>query len=100
MSTVRGRTIGTSALEESGAGDLIIAGIIRLAQAAPPEHSARFKSMVKAWLTSKGADKFYMNSGIEGIQMVELAKQIMSDESIQPRHKKENIIRSFLANCR
>ncbi len=57
--------------------------ILRLAQFAPPEQAAYFRSMVKEWVTSDTS----MSNMYEGMQIRDIVqfKKLMSDVSVVPR---------------
>ncbi|MGG1516379.1 polysaccharide lyase family 8 super-sandwich domain-containing protein [Paenibacillus oryzisoli] len=78
----RGREIARFSSSDHDTAYRIIRAMAKLAQFAPEDHSANFKSMVKTW----DADYAYANrySG-STIDMIKLLKAIISDSSIPVR---------------
>lgn len=83
MDSVKGRSISRAADSDHITGRSIIMTLLRLAQSAPPEQSAKIKSMAKEWVLKDTTFENYY----AGLPLYELnlLKQLMQDESITPR---------------
>lgn len=94
MDIVHGRGISRQAEQEHNIGRNIISVISLLAESAPTDKAANFKSMVKSWIQSDITFNNYYTEYSEGTSAVsglpisvyqtQLLKSIMQDSSINP----------------
>lgn len=82
MDLSRGREISRNAFQDHVTGHFVMQALIRVAQSAPASDAEAIKSMIKEWIAADTYRSFYADASIN---MMVLAKQIMSDSSIQPR---------------
>ncbi len=82
MDMVRGRNISRDYEQDHEAGHRAIGAIIRVSQLAPISDAAAFKSMIKYWIQADTYRSFYSGSSIN---MIVLAKSIVSDASVSSR---------------
>lgn len=82
MDMVRGREISRFGAQDDAAAVPVLASIIRLSEVAAPADATPFKSMINSWL-SIDSDKTFLSS--VSVDLIESAKEILSDASIPPR---------------
>lgn len=83
MDMVRGRELSRHYAEDHIVGHETIQAIIRLAQSASETDSLLYKRMVKLWIQEDTYRDFVANT--PSINMIQLAKSILSDSAIEPR---------------
>ncbi|CAH1200753.1 hypothetical protein PAECIP111893_01554 [Paenibacillus plantiphilus] len=79
MDMVRGRDISVFSREDHDTGHQMAKAILRMAQSAPAEDSARYKRMIKHWIQSDASHSFYEGMPIDFIRN---AKAIVNDPAI------------------
>ena len=87
MDMFRGRAIAYKDSHTYYMGYRVIQALMLLSDSAPALHRDRIRQMIKEWLTTDEYDKFKSNS-IGQSYYIEMANQILSDDSIAPREEK------------
>lgn len=83
MDMTKGRSISRQTDSDHLTGRAIIRTIARLAEGAPSDKAAQFKSMIKEWVQSDTTfDNYYENMPIYEMNLI---KATMSDDTIAPR---------------
>jgi hyaluronate lyase len=82
MDMTRGRDVSRSGGDRS-VGHVVLAAIARIAQFAPPEEAARFRSLVRGALLSDAQRDFLSNA--ETIGDMQVVRPILEDAALPPR---------------
>ncbi|WP_168119573.1 polysaccharide lyase family 8 super-sandwich domain-containing protein [Paenibacillus sp. HB172176] len=82
MDMSRGREISRNKFQDHVVGHYVMQALIRISQFAPFADKLAIQSMIKAWIADETYSNFYEDASIN---MIVLAKAIMSDSSIVAR---------------
>ncbi|MFC9245803.1 polysaccharide lyase 8 family protein [Streptomyces sp. NPDC057136] len=79
MDAVRGRAVSRERAGDHRDGAAAVAGILLLATGAPDTHAARWRAVVKGWITRNRTTPF---AGLATLPQLALAKDVLSDGGI------------------